>query len=151
MPGLRLLLCAPLILFAACNSEEQKDLRDFNSRTVTMPDGRTIRAESVTNQTDMMRGMKYRDKLERDRGMLFSHGSEGNYRYWMYEVRIPLDLIWLDKTRTVVQLIHNAPPCPGPEEKCPSYGGDFKAIYVLELPAGMAKEYGIKPGVKLQF
>jgi hypothetical protein len=151
MLALRLLMFLPLLLLAACSSNGQRDLRDFNSRTVGMPDGRTIRAEVVTNQLDMMRGMKYRDSLDKDRGMLFMHGQEGNFRYWMYEVKIPLDLIWLDKSKTVVQLIHNAPPCPGPEDKCPSYGGDFPAIYVLELNAGVAKQYGIKPGVKLDF
>jgi uncharacterized membrane protein (UPF0127 family) len=123
----------------------------YGTRLIKLPGGQTIRAEVMTHPDDMQRGMKYRDSLAPGRGMLFLHGQEGYHRYWMFEVRIPLDLIWLDRNRSIVQIIHQAPPCPGPQEQCKSYGGGFKAIYVLELAAGMAKQYGLRPGQTLDF
>jgi hypothetical protein len=83
--------------------------------------------------------------------MLFMHSKEGSYAHWMYEVLVPLDMIWMDKDRRIVQLVHKAPPCPGPKDKCLSYGGQYPAIYVLELPAGTAARHGLKPGVQLDF
>ena len=124
---------------------------EFNTRLITFPNGAKVRAEFVSHPKDVMRGMKYRESLAPDRGMLFQHGQESYYRYWMYEVRIPLDLIWLDSHGVIVQLLHSAPPCPGPQEICPSYGGAFKAIQVLELAAGTAKKNGLKPGMRLDY
>jgi uncharacterized membrane protein (UPF0127 family) len=138
------------LLLAAC-SERSIASDELNTRLLTFPNGQKVRAEFVSHPKDVMRGMKYRDSLAPDRGMLFQHGREGLFRYWMYEVRIPLDIIWLDSRGVIVQVVHNAPPCPGPQEKCPSYGGAFKAIQVLELAAGAATKNALKPGMRLDY
>ncbi len=140
-------LCAGL---AACGGGSIT-ADQLNTRLVTFPNGTQIRAEFVSHPKDVMRGMKYRDSLPPSKGMLFQHGKEGRFRYWMYEVRVPLDIIWLDRGGTIVQMVHKAPPCPGPQSKCPSYGGDFNAMNVLELAAGTAAANGLKPGMRLDF
>ena len=126
-------------------------MEDFTTRVVTLPNGKKIRAELAMNPEDVMRGMKYRESLAPDRGMLFVHGKMGSYRYWMYEVKVPLDLIWMDTNRKIVQMVHNAPPCAGPPEKCPAYGGGQQALYVLELLAGTAAKQNLHPGDVLDF
>jgi hypothetical protein len=118
---------------------------------VRFPDGFELRAELMVTQADLERGMKYRSSLAENRGMIFMHNEEGHYPYWMYEVQVPLDMIWMDKQRKIVQLVHKVPPCPGPKEKCLSYGGQFRAIYVLEVPSGTAAKHGLKPGMQLDF
>jgi uncharacterized protein len=138
------------LLLAAC-SEKSIGSEELNTRLLTFPNCQKVRAEFVSHPKDVMRGMKFRDSLAPDRGMLFQHGREGLFRYWMYEVRIPLDIIWLDSRGVIVQIVHDAPPCPGPQEKCPSYGGAFKAIQVLELAAGTAAKNGLKPGMRLDY
>ena len=124
---------------------------ELNTRLITFPNGTKVRAEFVSHPKDMLRGMKYRDSLDPSRGMLFQHGREGLFRYWMYEVRIPLDILWLDSRGVIVQMVHQAPPCPGPQEKCPAYGGAFKSIQVLELAAGTAAKNALKPGMRLDY
>ena len=138
------------LALAACG-EKSITADQLNTRLVTFPNGNQIRAEFVSHPKDVMRGMKYRDSLDPSRGMLFQHGREGHYRYWMYEVRVPLDILWLDNRGVIVQLVHRAPPCPGPQEKCPSYGGDFPSLQVLELASGTAAKNGLKPGMRLDF
>lgn len=145
-----LAVAAECLLLVACG-ERSITANQLNTRVITFPNGQKIRADFVSHPRDVVRGMKYRDSLEPDRGMLFQHGREGQYRYWMYEVRIPLDILWLDSRGVIVQLVHRAPPCPGPQEKCPSYGGAFKAIQVLELAAGTAERNGLKPGMRLDY
>lgn len=142
-----LVMCACL---GACSSQTDP-LNDVNSRIVRFPDGTEIRAELAIHEGDLLKGMKYRESLDEDRGMLFIYGKEGMYPFWMYEVKVPLDMIWLDSNKRVVQLVHQCPPCPGPSEKCPSYGGQVPATYILEVKAGVAKKHNIRPGVQLEF
>jgi uncharacterized membrane protein (UPF0127 family) len=127
-------------------------VQDLQSRQVTLPDGKVIMAEVVTNPVDMMRGMMFRESLAQDRGMLFVHGSEGEFAYWMYQVKVPLDIIWINRAHRVVEISANTPPCPSSSaQQCPNFGGHAKAIYVLELAAGSAAKHGIKVGETLSF
>jgi len=120
-------------------------------RVVTLPNGQKINAELVMHAADMQRGMKYRDSLAPDKGMLFVHGKEGNYPYWMHEVRIPLDIIWMNSNRVIVDFYRNAQPCLKTPDQCPAYGGRKQAIYVLELAGGMFDKYGLQLGQRLEF
>jgi uncharacterized membrane protein (UPF0127 family) len=96
--------------------------------------------------------MMFRDKLDADRGMLFIHGEPGLYPYWMYQVRIPLDLIWMDQNRLITQIVPNAQPCKSESAtKCPQYGGNRRSIFVLELNTGMAEKHKLKLGDRLDF
>ncbi len=116
-----------------------------------LPGGQKIRVEVMTSPTDMGRGMMFRDSLAPDRGMLFIHSSPGNYKYWMYQVRIPLDIVWLDQFRRVVEISANTPPCKTRASECPNYGGNARAQFVLELGGGMAEKYNLKPGDTIDF
>jgi len=124
---------------------------ELNTVEIKLPDGFKIRAEMMVRPEDLVKGMKFRPSLEPNRGMLFMHSKEGSYAHWMYEVLIPLDMIWMDRNRRIVQVVHHAPPCPGPKEQCLSYGGQYPAIYILEVAAGTAARHGLKPGVQLDF
>jgi uncharacterized membrane protein (UPF0127 family) len=126
-------------------------VEDFNSQEVTFPNGKRVLAEVMIQQVDLMRGMMFRDSIAPDRGMLFMHGRPGRYSYWMYQVRIPLDIIWLDRDRRIVEISANTPPCKTVASQCPQYGGHEDALYVLELGGGMAAKYGLKLGDTLRF
>lgn len=108
-------------------------------------------AEVMRNEKDMYRGMMFRDELKPNRGMLFIHGSEGPYKYWMYQVRIPLDIIWLSSSRRVVEIAANAQPCKTNANDCPQYGGNAPAQFILELPGGAAGKHGLKTGDVVSF
>jgi len=141
-----------LLLFVAGCEKKAQSLDDFQTTPLTLPGGQVIRVEVATKQADMMRGMMFRESLAPDHGMLFLHGSPGLYQYWMYQVRIPLDILWLDMQRKVVEIAPDTPPCPSQSAKeCPSIGGHKMAIYVLELPAGAAARFGVRVGDTVKF
>ncbi|MBL8239274.1 MAG: DUF192 domain-containing protein [Bryobacterales bacterium] len=142
-----------LTLLAGCvNQNKTATLEDLYTRDVKLPDGSKFRAEVVTSKFDMSRGMMFRDKLDSDRGMLFIHGEPGLFPYWMYQVRIPLDLIWMDQNRLITQIVPNAEPCKSESAaKCPQYGGSRRSLFVLELNAGMAEKHKLKLGDRLDF
>ncbi|MFN3325264.1 MAG: DUF192 domain-containing protein [Bryobacteraceae bacterium] len=123
----------------------------FQSRVVTLPGGQKIRAELMIHQTDLLRGMMFRDSLAEDRGMLFIHNQPGNFPYWMYQVRIPLDIIWMDANRRIVEISENTPPCTTNANNCPKYGGTEPSMFVLELAGGMVAKYGLRVGQTLAF
>lgn len=124
---------------------------EYNTVPVRLPDGSVIRAEQLVQPEELARGMMFRDELPEDRGLLFYHGSPGRYPYWMYQVKVPLDIVWLDARKRVVEVVAAAPPCPGPQDRCPSYGGTHEAQYVLELRAGAAGRRGLQPGAQVEF
>lgn len=140
-----------LLASAGCGPDSASSMKNLNTRTVTLPNGTKFRAELVTAEADLVRGLKYRDSLDQDAAMLFAYGKPGFYRYWMHEVKFPIDIIWLDKNRRIVQLVHKAPPCPGPEASCPLYGGDFESLFVVEFNAGTAMKHNLKPGMVIDF
>ena len=145
-----LTVCASAFLLAGCASKN--DAENLNTTEVTFPNGKTVLAETMLRDVDQMRGMMFRDALAKDRGMLFVHTADENHPYWMYQVRIPLDMIWMDHSRRIVEISANAPPCPSkPAHDCPSFGGHEKSRYVLELAGGGAAQYGLKVGDQLKF
>lgn len=122
------------------------------ARAVTMPDGSKIYAEMAIEYAEMLRGLMFRDSLKSDRGMIFLHNKMGRYPYWMFQVKIPLDIIWMDNSKTVVEVLENVPPCPSSKaSECPAHGGNQNAQFVLEVAAGMAKKYGVTVGSKIDF
>jgi uncharacterized protein len=149
---MRVLLTAALCFALAACSSSSDPVRDFSAREITLPDGKTIVAEVMTNPMDMSRGMMFRDSLPPDRGMLFIHGSPNRYPYWMYQVKIPLDIVWLDQNRRVAEISANTPPCASKSASdCPNYGGHEVALYILELGGGQAAKHGVQVGSYINF
>jgi hypothetical protein len=142
---------ASFLLLTACGPKAT-DVGDLNTNEITFPNGKTVIAETMLRDIDQMRGMMFRDSLAKDRGMLFVHSADGKYPYWMYQCRIPLDIIWMSHERRIVEISPNTPPCPSTSAKeCPNFGGHETARYVLELAGGGAAFYGLKVGDALSF
>jgi uncharacterized membrane protein (UPF0127 family) len=117
-----------------------------------MPNGDTVLAESAIEYAELLRGLMFRDSIPEDGGMLFIHNKMGRYSYFMYQVRFPIDIIWIDSKKNVVDVIANVPPCPATKaSECPTYGGSKEAQFILEIPAGKAAEYKVTVGSKIDF
>ena len=144
----------PLILLALAGAgcgPPTADLDELELRHVKLPNGQEIRAEVELSPTDMQKGMMFRDSLPRGRGMLFIHDKPGFYPYWMYQVRIPLDMVWMDASHRIVEIAADTPPCKTKASDCNKYGGHQQAQFVLELGGGEAKRLGLREGNTLGF
>jgi len=148
---LRLSLIGLALALAGCG-EPAPTAADLRSRTITLPGGQKIKAEMLVHQTDIVTGARYRDSIPPDRGLLFMYATPGYYMYWMYRVKIPLDMIWMDSSRRIVEIKENAPPCPATsDQRCPTYGGKQRSQFVLEMAAGMVSRYHLQVGQQLDF
>ena len=118
---------------------------------VITPQGARILTELADTPEKRARGFMFRDSLARDRGMLFTFPEPQHWTFWMKSTKIPLDIIWLDRSKKVVHLERNVPTCSRTDDGCPQYQPNEEAMYVLEVAAGMAAALGIERGVKLKF
>ncbi|MBM3812070.1 MAG: DUF192 domain-containing protein [Acidimicrobiia bacterium] len=146
----KLLGVGVLCLLVSCGSPSGT-LDDLNLRTVTLPDGTKIKSEVMIRPEDMARGMMFRDSLAPDRGMLFIHPEPAKNPYWMFQCKIALDIMWLDASKRLVEMSPDTPPCPGPPETCPNYGGNQVSSYVLEMAAGSIARHKLKLGDRIDF
>ncbi len=145
---LALMLLAALL--SGCGGEKDDAA---GTSPLTLPDGKTIRVEVMLSPIDMMRGMMFRQSMGKDRGMLFVHDKPGPQRYWMYHVKIPLDMVFMDPDHRIVDIQANVPPCPPANKasQCPSYGKADNVQYVLELAGGDAARRNLQIGDTLRF
>jgi uncharacterized membrane protein (UPF0127 family) len=139
------------VVATGCGGPQTEDLEVLGTRKVTLPSGQAIRAEVEMDAMDMQKGMMFRDSLARGRGMLFIHQTPGLYKYWMYQVRIPLDIIWMDPSHRIVEISPDTPPCKTKASLCANYGGQQTAQFVLELGGGEARRLGLSLGQTLEF
>lgn len=103
--------------------------------------GETIQLEVARYPEQQAIGLMFRQSLADDRGMLFPFPVEREARFWMKNVPISLDMIFLNGDR-IVDIATNVPPCNS--EPCPVYGPEALVDGVLELRGGRAEELGIK-------
>jgi uncharacterized membrane protein (UPF0127 family) len=138
-------------LFAAgCSSPTVTD--EIGLTQITFPNGVRINAETMRDEMELVKGMMFRDSLPEGRGMLFIHPDEDIFHYWMYQTKMPLDIIWMDHDRRIVEMALNTPPCKSKNARdCTNYGGNFKSKYALEVNAGVASKDGLKVGDTLDF
>ncbi|MGH8293628.1 MAG: DUF192 domain-containing protein [Gammaproteobacteria bacterium] len=90
------------------------------------------------------RGLMFRTRMAADHGMLFMFPDSGPRYFWMKNTLIPLDIIFFDAHKRLINVSADTPPCKA--DPCPTYASAAPAEYVLELNAGMAAKLGLKPG-----
>ena len=107
-----------------------------------------IRAEIVDNPISRARGLMFKKSLPENEGMLFVFDEEDYHSFWMMNMSFPIDIIWVNEEKNVVDIVKNAQPC---KLICPSYRPKEKAMYVLEVNANFTEEHGVKIGRLVEF
>ena len=103
-------------------------------------------AEPALTPAEQVRGLMYRPYLPPRYGMLFIHDRDEMQHYWMKNVVIGLDMIFMNGNNEVVHIHHNAEP-----HDETTISSLYPARYILEVNAGEAKECKIRRGVKARF
>lgn len=107
-----------------------------------------FRAEVADTDELRKKGLSGRQELEENQAMLFVFDSNSQHSIWMKDMRIPIDVIWLDEKKKVVHVEHDIWPDSEPHE---TYVPPKPARYIIEITAGEAKKAGIKVGTLAQF
>ena len=156
MLGLLAFACAPSTDTAptpraADPAEETATVRPLSEEMpqVLLPDGFEVTLELAITPDELSQGLMFRPKLPENRGMLLIFDEERLPSIWMMNTLVALDLVYLDSTGSVVDIITGAQPCPG--EPCPRFTPKQPAKAVLEIPAGGANLHAIEVGTQLEF
>lgn len=102
----------------------------------------SVAVEIPLTKTDFEKGLGERDSLSENGGMLFLCLPDAYPKFWMKEMRFPIDIIWIDDTFTVVDITQNAAPESFPDILTPAR----PAAHALEVNAGFAEEHEISIG-----
>jgi uncharacterized membrane protein (UPF0127 family) len=146
------------LLTAGCSqSAPQQTANDQPSRAVTevelphavLPDGFTVDLELAVTPQEVTEGLMYRPSLPEERGMLFIFDADRYPAFWMKNTLISLDLVFLDGSGAVVDIVASVPPCAS--DPCPTYSPKNPARAVLEIVAGTAAAHGVEPGAAITF
>ncbi len=105
--------------------------------------GSLLNLEVARSPQEQAMGLMYRPALPDDRGMLFPMTPARPVTFWMKNVPVALDMVFLYQGK-VKAIASSVPPCTTPE--CPLYGPPGDVDNVLELRSGRALELGIKAG-----
>lgn len=126
------------------NFKKEGVLSLFKSKTDSVI--RTIDIEIADNDYQTQTGLMYRSKLETNHGMLFIFADAQFRNFYMKNTKIPLDIIYLDETKTIVSIQKNAKPFD--ETSLPS---EAPAKFVLEINGGLSDEWQIEVGDRVDF
>lgn len=91
-------------------------------------------------------GLMYRNSLGKDQGMLFVFKDVQRRSFYMKNTKIPLDIIYLNGDKEVVNIQKNAKPFD--ETSLPS---EAASQYVLEVNAGLTDVWNLKNGDRIRF
>ena len=88
------------------------------------------------------RGLGGRESIPENYGMLFVFSTLGTYGFWMKDMLIPIDIIWLSDTGEILGIEENASPDSYPKVFYPP----VSVPYVLETRAGESERKGWEIG-----
>ena len=116
---------------------------DYEVRKITIDDV-MLNVEIADDSEKIQRGLMFRENLPEDQGMLFIFDREGTYSFWMMNMKIHLDMIWLDSDGKVVHIVEDAAPCiDAAHTSLCTFNPDEPAKYVLEVNSGFVQQHGI--------
>lgn len=137
------LLVAALVLFGWFLFREYSTINTATARIGK----ETFKLEVADTDAARIQGLSERDNLAPGTGMLFVFNTDGNWRMVMRQMRFPIDIAWLDASKSIVHIKHNATPAEYPEE----YKADRPTRYVIEVPSGTFNRLGVQEGDSISF
>ncbi len=109
--------------------------------------GAPIVVEVARTPDEQAQGLSNRLTLPADHGMLFVYAEKTTPRFWMKDMRIPLDLLLIADGKIVeITARVPAPQLATPDSALPLYTPSVPVTMVLEVNAGTAERLGWKAG-----
>lgn len=102
----------------------------------------------VSSGAERTKGLSGTTSLPKDQGMLFVFDADGRWGIWMKDMNYPIDILWLDRSKTVIDMVENASPASYPST---TFKPKVPARYVLELAAGSIADASIVVGNRATF
>lgn len=90
-------------------------------------------------------GLSGRADIPHRYGMLFVFPEPGFHRFWMREMLVPIDILWIEEDGTVAGIEAAVAPETYPD----TFSPPIPVTYVLEMRAGESAALGVSVGDRL--
>jgi uncharacterized protein len=102
--------------------------------------GKNVRVELALTEEERAQGLKYRDSLPPDTGMLFIYPYERILSFWMKDTKIPLSIAFIKSNGTILDIKDMQP------FELDAIDSSAPAQYALEMIQGWFQQNQIKTG-----
>ena len=129
------------------NPDEEYMFRKNGELVIDSDSGQVkIDIQIAKTEFDRQLGLMYRKSMDENQGMLFIFPDVQTRSFWMRNTEIPLDMIFIDVNKTILNIAKNTTPYADI-----SYTSNGPAKYVLEVKGGFADRHNISEGDKLEW
>lgn len=108
-----------------------------------------VSALIADSSTKRMIGLMHRKSLDNNQGMLFTFDAEAKHAVWMRNMNFPIDIMWLDKNKNIIDIKTDLKPARFLEFT--TYEPKSDAKYAIELPARFIKKNSISTASRVNF
>ena len=134
-----ILLIAIIIRYLTLNSFRLEAFMNSEGKLNTT----NIYVERVTTPETIAKGLMFRkEPLEQNHGMLFDKGTWSTSGFWMKNTYIPLDILFLDDTFKVIDILYDMKPFDTTSRNI-----NKPWRYAIEINAGSMRH--IQPGTQI--
>ena len=105
-----------------------------------------VRVEIADNPVARYIGLRGRESMPEDRGMLFVYPAEAPRTFTMANTPIPLSIAFIDSERRIIDI----QDMKSFDDELPGYDSAKPAQYVLEVNQGFFERRGVKVGDRVE-
>jgi uncharacterized membrane protein (UPF0127 family) len=102
--------------------------------------------EIAKTPDEQAEGLMGRENLSDNEGMLFVYKTDVTPSFWMKNMEIPLDILFIGSDYEIKHIAPSVPPCNTRDDNCIRYPSPSPIRYVLELQSGFAEKYDVQVG-----
>lgn len=105
-------------------------------------------ASIAQSDADRQKGLGGVTNLGESEALLLVYAADSKWPIWMKDMKVPIDIVWLDEKKKVVDIVRDVSPDEGTDV---THTPKEKARYVIELQAGTAAKKTIHEGSQATF
>lgn len=144
-----LLLILVAGIFFAQNYSKSKNLFTFKKNPTATINGHSFELKVADSSQEREIGLSATKSLPENQGMIFLFDKPDYYSFWMKNMTIPIDIIYINSDN-IVTIQNNAQPPKNSIESPIIYTPTNPADKVLEINAGLSEKYNFKKGDKVK-
>lgn len=119
---------------------------DYEMTSIVMG-GHVFTARTPMTEDAQVLGLSGTESLTDSQAMLFVFEYNQRWGIWMKDMKIPIDIVWLNAEKKIIHVEKNAQPDSYPTVFRP----DQDARYVIETATGRSDDLGVELGDSVQF
>ena len=150
MKKILIILGVFLIIILAIFFLKNQSLFPFKKNPTAMINGHTFNLLIASSRKEKEIGLSEKKSLPENQGMIFPFGKLDYYSFWMKDMKISIDIIYIDND-TIVTILSNIKPPANPTDNLTIYNSTSPADKVLEINSGLSEKYNFKKGDKIKY